>query len=201
MWGTHSACAGLSTPLCVNQEHDMIKDEFSTFKRHSAWFSQRACRRSRDPGPHLEDFWSRRAQASWDSKLPAWECCGPFNVAGRVTSLLVHPTDPRRLWAGAAAGGVWGSTDGGASWKSCWPRWASPNIGALAFDPADPECDLLRHRRSQHLAGLLPGQRPLHQPRWRRELGAAGHRRHPQPAAPHRRASCPGRPPCCTWAG
>jgi photosystem II stability/assembly factor-like uncharacterized protein len=114
----------------------MVKDEFSTFKRHSAWFGQRAS--GAHPGP-VEDYWSKRAEASWDPKLPPWECAGPFNIAGRVTSLLVHPTDHHRLWAGAAAGGVWSSANGGASWKSCWPHWANPNIGALAFDPADPD--------------------------------------------------------------
>jgi hypothetical protein len=55
-----------------------------------------------------------------------------------VAALIAHLTDPQRLWAGAAAGGVWSGADGGASWKSCWPNWASPNIGALAFDAADP---------------------------------------------------------------
>ena len=114
----------------------MVNDEFSAYKSHSAWFSQRA---SGGHGAPVEDYWSRRAQSAWDSKLPAWECAGPFNVAGRVTSLLVHPRDSRRMWAGAAAGGVWVTSDGGAGWRSCWPCWASPNIGALAFDASDPD--------------------------------------------------------------
>jgi hypothetical protein len=82
----------------------MVKDEFSTFKRHSAWFSQRA---SEAHAGQLEDYWRTRAQASRHPKLPKWECAGPFNIAGRVTALIAHPTNPQRLWAGAAAGGVW----------------------------------------------------------------------------------------------
>src|ERR1039457_2948916 len=62
---------------------------------------------------------------------------GGSNTAGRVTSLIAHPADPRRLWAGAATGGVWRSADGGGSWQSCWPKWASQKIGALAIEPAD----------------------------------------------------------------
>jgi photosystem II stability/assembly factor-like uncharacterized protein len=117
----------------------MINDEFSTFKRHSAWFAQRASQTLHEThAGELEDFWKLRAQAWLDPKLKKWECMGPFNIAGRVTALVAHATDPRRLLAGAAAGGVWSSADGGASWESCWPKWASPNIGALAFDPADP---------------------------------------------------------------
>ena len=117
----------------------MIKDEFSTFKRHSAWFSQRLSQTLHEtPARELEDFWKHRTQSLAHSRLPKWECMGPFNIAGRVTTLIAHPTHPHHLWAGAAAGGVWSSANGGASWKSCWPHWASHNIGALAFDPADP---------------------------------------------------------------
>lgn len=117
----------------------MVNDEFSTFKRHSAWFSQRASQTLHEvPASDLKDYWIRRGQSAWDDKLPHWECAGPFNIGGRVTTLIAHPIHPRRLWAGAAAGGVWSSHDGGANWKSCWPNWASPNIGALAMDPADP---------------------------------------------------------------
>jgi photosystem II stability/assembly factor-like uncharacterized protein len=116
----------------------MINDDFSTFKTHSAWFAQRGSQTLHDVhAGELEDFWRQRESSS-PAKLPNWECLGPFNIAGRVTSLIAHPADPRRLWAGAAAGGVWRSADGGASWQSCWPKWASQNIGALAIDPADP---------------------------------------------------------------
>ena len=117
----------------------MINDDFSTFKRHSAWFAQRLSLTLHDVhAGDLADFWRRREASSRAAKLPKWECLGPFNIAGRVTSLIAHPADPRRLWAGAAAGGVWSSADGGGNWQSCWPNWASPNIGALAIDPADP---------------------------------------------------------------
>src|ERR1039458_3249854 len=129
--------AGVPAPRV--RVRDMINDEFSTFKRHSAWFAQRASQTLHEThAGELEDFWKLRAQAWLDPKLKKWECMGPFNIAGRVTALVAHATDPRRLLAGAAAGGVWSSADGGASWESCWPKWASPNIGALAFDPADP---------------------------------------------------------------
>ena len=118
----------------------MINDAFSTFKRHSAWFAQRGSQTLHDiQAGALQDFWRQRESSSLNTKLPKWQCLGPFNIAGRVTTLLAHPADPRRLWAGAAAGGVWSSTDGGGSWRSCWPRGASQHIGALAVDPADAD--------------------------------------------------------------
>ena len=56
----------------------MINDEFSTFKRHSAWFTQRGSQTMHDAhATDLEDFWKLRGQSSWDPKLPRWECAGP----------------------------------------------------------------------------------------------------------------------------
>ena len=33
-----------------------------------------------------------------------WECIGPSNVGGRMTSIVCHPDKPDCIWAGAAAG-------------------------------------------------------------------------------------------------
>ncbi len=68
-----------------------------------------------------------------------WECVGPYNIGGRVTSIVCHPKYPERLWLGAAAGGVWHSPDGGRIWKSCWNDQDVLNIGALAIDERNPE--------------------------------------------------------------
>ena len=118
----------------------MVKDDFSTFKQHSGWFVQRACGPMTDAHPgQVEAYRDTRRKSGWDHKTMHWKCLGPFNIAGRVTSLIVDPRDSKRLHAGSAAGGVWASKDGGKSWETNWPKWASPNIGALAFDAGDPK--------------------------------------------------------------
>jgi len=68
-----------------------------------------------------------------------WECAGPTNIGGRVTSLACHPKHPERIWAGAAGGGVWYSKDGGENWASCWNDQDILNIGSLAIDPRNPD--------------------------------------------------------------
>src|ERR1017187_4539372 len=114
----------------------MINDDFSTFKRHSAWFAQRGSQTLHDvQAGELEDFWRRREASSQAAKLPEWACLGPFNIAGRVTTLIAHPADPRRLWAGAAAGGGWGSADGGGRGGKSWPEWGRPHNRAPALAP------------------------------------------------------------------
>ena len=55
-------------------------------------------------------------------------------VTGRMTALAV---DGSTLWAGAADGGVWTSTDAGAQWTAVFDRQASLSIGAVAVNPAD----------------------------------------------------------------
>jgi photosystem II stability/assembly factor-like uncharacterized protein len=63
---------------------------------------------------------------------------GPTNIGGRCTAAVVHPASPDVLWIGAAGGGVFKSTDGGASWKSLWLKQDSLNVGAMAIDLQDP---------------------------------------------------------------
>jgi len=67
-----------------------------------------------------------------------WESVGPFDVPGRISALVIHPTDPMVLYAGSAAGGVFKTTDGGSSWQPLWGGELSLAIGGLAIAPSDP---------------------------------------------------------------
>jgi photosystem II stability/assembly factor-like uncharacterized protein len=59
------------------------------------------------------------------------------NVTGRITAILVDPTNSNIIYAGAAQGGVWKTTDGGANWVAMSDNEVSLAIGALAMDPSD----------------------------------------------------------------
>jgi hypothetical protein len=63
----------------------------------------------------------------------AWQPLGPANIGGRVTDLVVHPTQPNTVFAAAATGGVWRSTDAGATFSSAWDPAITPSLGALAI--------------------------------------------------------------------
>jgi hypothetical protein len=67
---------------------------------------------------------------------PVWSNSsgGAGLVAGRMTALAV---DGKYLFAGAAAGGVWRSADGGKHWMPVFDKQNDLSIGALAVDPAD----------------------------------------------------------------
>jgi hypothetical protein len=65
----------------------------------------------------------------------SWISRGPQNVGGRTLALLVHPTNNQILFAGSASGGIWKSTNAGATWAPVNDFMANLFIGALAFDP------------------------------------------------------------------
>jgi hypothetical protein len=67
----------------------------------------------------------------------SWRAAGPFNVGGRVTALGLDPNNADHLWLGTAEGGVFASTDSGASWSSLFDDQTALSIGSLAVHPGD----------------------------------------------------------------
>lgn len=60
-------------------------------------------------------------------------------VAGRLTFILPHPSNPDIIYISAAGGGVWKSTDGGNTWTVLTDGLPTTYSGALAFDPTNPD--------------------------------------------------------------
>jgi len=58
-------------------------------------------------------------------------------VTGRVTAIVVDPTNTNIIYIGTAQGGVWKTTDGGLNWAARTDNEVSLAIGALAMDPGN----------------------------------------------------------------
>jgi hypothetical protein len=80
-----------------------------------------------------------RPQASNPSFSNGWTSLGPGNVGGRTRSILIDPTSPSTVYAGAVTGGVWKTTDGGNTWTPLTDLLPVLNIGALAMDPTNSQ--------------------------------------------------------------
>src|SRR5215470_889489 len=90
-------------------------------------------------------FTTLRAQ---DEPRPAWRDSpkefkalkyrniGPA-AGGRVSRVAGIPGDPSTYFAATASGGVWTSTDAGATWKSLFDTQPVSSIGSIAIAPSD----------------------------------------------------------------
>lgn len=72
------------------------------------------------------------------SSLGAWSPLGPGNVGGRTRAFLIDPRDGKTMYAGGVAGGVWKSTNGGASWTPLGDFLANLAVTSLAMSPQNP---------------------------------------------------------------
>ncbi|MEM9821686.1 MAG: hypothetical protein AAF985_11460, partial [Bacteroidota bacterium] len=82
---------------------------------------------------------TKQAKGAPSRSANEWELVGPTNTGGRVTDIILHPTNTQIMYAGASVGGVFKSVDGGASWVPIFDEANSLSIGNLAISPADPD--------------------------------------------------------------
>jgi photosystem II stability/assembly factor-like uncharacterized protein len=64
-----------------------------------------------------------------------WQQLGPTNIGGRLIDVVIDPDTPGTLYVAAGTGGVWKSTDGGATMTSTWSDDLPQSMGALAIAP------------------------------------------------------------------
>jgi len=63
---------------------------------------------------------------------------GAFPSSGRLNSIAIDPGNPLRIFVGGAQGGVWKTTNGGASWVPLTDAQCSLAMGSIAIDPKTP---------------------------------------------------------------
>ena len=85
---------------------------------------------------------SAAAPAGYDSTLFAglhYRMIGP-NRGGRVTTVMGVPSEPRTFYMGVASGGVWKTTDGGASWRPISDGYfAAASTGSIDVALSNPD--------------------------------------------------------------
>jgi photosystem II stability/assembly factor-like uncharacterized protein len=92
-----------------------------------------------------------------------WEFLGPLPIeheywsgdtfaSGRISAIVVNPTNAAVVYMAAAQGGVWKSTDAGANWVALGDRLSSLSSGALALEAGNPSV-LYYGTGEQHYSG------------------------------------------------
>ncbi|HLX09158.1 MAG TPA: hypothetical protein VKY89_15000 [Thermoanaerobaculia bacterium] len=102
--------------------HMMTMPQHSTPK--AALLPSRAALRSSGAAPLPED-------------ASGWTPLGPGDIGGRTLAMVLDPGNPRTIYAGTADGGIWKTTNAGASWAPVGDLFPSLAIGSLVMDPAD----------------------------------------------------------------
>lgn len=64
-----------------------------------------------------------------------WKEAGPIDVGGRTRALAVDVTDPNTILAGGVSGGMWKSTDKGATWQMKSTTSQVLSVTSVAQDP------------------------------------------------------------------
>ena len=95
-------------------------------------------RRQRSP-----DRVSPEHRSAGPRQTTGWFALGPVNIAGRIVDLKFHPTDPASVYAAAASGGLWISSDGGDTWRTTTDDLPSLAIGAVCVLPTNPDVVLV----------------------------------------------------------
>jgi photosystem II stability/assembly factor-like uncharacterized protein len=132
---------------------DGAEGENTPARRRDDFHGERAFPFDRIPDGALERAWQQREAArvrqsnvsrgqaagfEWKSLGPAPDQLAPRQLTGRVRAIAVHPLDASIVYVGSASGGVWKTTNDGASWRPLTDGQCNLNTGALAIDPANP---------------------------------------------------------------
>ena len=81
---------------------------------------------------HNDQIWKLKDAGIWN-----WEWLGPGNIGGRIRTIAVHTTNPNIIYIGSASGGIWQTTNGGASWNPLSDFIANLAVTSLVIDPVN----------------------------------------------------------------
>ncbi|AOT10533.1 rhombosortase-dependent cadherin domain-containing protein [Pseudoalteromonas luteoviolacea] len=74
-----------------------------------------------------------------NQELGQWQELGPGNIGGRTRTLIIHPTNHDIMYTAGVAGGVWKTTDAGASWQPLSDLATNLAVTTLTFDPSNSD--------------------------------------------------------------
>lgn len=66
-----------------------------------------------------------------------WTWLGPGNIGGRIRSIVINPTTPTTMFVGSVGGGIWKTTNGGASWQPINDFMANLAVSTIIIDPTN----------------------------------------------------------------
>jgi PKD repeat protein len=136
-------------PVVAAEEENEIPG-YTQYKRWEWFWAPRVSVTGERPDPsiawqEMEKYNLHNGNRSMQTGAGNWSFIGPstsssLSGAGRLNFVRVHPSDPNTIFVGSPSGGLWKSSNGGASWSSN-TDWIAQVIGCsdLAIDPNNPD--------------------------------------------------------------
>lgn len=72
------------------------------------------------------------------AELFQWREIGPANCGGRITDIEGVESNPTTIYAGAATGGVWKTTNAGTTWEPIFDDQPNASVGDIAVSLSNP---------------------------------------------------------------
>lgn len=80
---------------------------------------------------------AERGPRSLPGGIIGWSEIGPGNIGGRTRAIVFDPVNPDIMYAAGVAGGIWRSTNAGASWAVADDLMLNLAVSTIALDPSD----------------------------------------------------------------
>lgn len=87
---------------------------------------------------HIEEY-NIKLNKGASTNAASWTELGPDNVGGRLRAIVINPLNTNIIYVGSVSGGVWKSTNGGASWFALKDKMENLAVCALVLDPTNPD--------------------------------------------------------------
>ncbi|MFB6258159.1 MAG: T9SS type A sorting domain-containing protein [Flavobacteriales bacterium] len=103
-------------------------------------------KRRRMPASARWKAWKKEKRNKRGSRVSGgdWDYIGNDSIplyggAGRINCIAFHPKDQTTIYAGAASGGLWKSTDDGATWTPMTDQQPVLGVSQILIHPSDPD--------------------------------------------------------------
>jgi len=123
---------------------------FKVFKRWEHYWEYRVNPDGSFPSPQtllagLEEYNQlQNASSSKGNSMAAWTAMGPTTTGGgyaglgRINAVAFHPTNTSIIWVGSPSGGLWKTTDGGATWSTGYDNFSVLGVSSILITPSNP---------------------------------------------------------------
>ena len=129
------------------------------FQPSDYFFYQRAYPFDEIPYEKYFEAIEKKKQMEQDSPMGSidWIPAGPYNIGGRITSMTVDPGNTNIMVIGAAAGGIFKTTNGGVNWVPKTDFVPSLSVGSIKMHPTNPNIIYCGTGEANNATDVYPG--------------------------------------------